>query len=57
VEQTDFVDHVLWMRAATVGHGGSVAVKPGYAPRTTNHAAAVISGFYDSNDLKAEARW
>lgn len=43
----EFVDHVLWMRTSTPTHGGVRATKPGFAARTINHAAAVISGFYE----------
>jgi site-specific recombinase XerD len=42
----EFIDFVLWMRAARPRRGGGTSATPGYAPRTINHACAVVSGFY-----------
>jgi integrase len=45
--QIEYVDHILWMRMATPTHGGAVSPTSGFAPRTINHASAVLSEFYE----------
>lgn len=47
VTRAEFTDFIIWMRTTTPTHGGAVAGSPGYAPRTINHACAVIGGFYE----------
>lgn len=46
-DHEEYIDHIIWMRTTTPRHGGSAAQTAGYAARTINHAAAVLSSFYE----------